>query len=205
MLIKKFILGKMETNVYIISNDKKECIIIDPADNGKKIVRYIENEELQLCAILLTHGHFDHIKAVDYIYGIYPCPIYIQQEDMCFLKEPSLNLSHYEIPLVVKAPILPAKDIMEIAGFTVAWVHLPGHTPGSSMLHFINEEVIFSGDVLFRCSIGRFDLPMASHYDTKQTLLKIRDMDFEATVYPGHNESTTLSYEQKNNPYLSDV
>lgn len=202
MKIKKMMVGHLQTNTYIVSNDKNECVLIDPGDRGKKISTYIENEELQVKAILLTHGHFDHMGAVDYLYTKYTCPIYIHKEDIAMLKDASLNLSFYEQPFTLSAPVIAATPLLEIIGFTIHWLHLPGHTPGSSMLYFVNEETIFSGDVLFKGSIGRFDFPLSSHHDTKQSLQIIKDLEIEATVYPGHGESTTLSEEKKSNPYL---
>ncbi|MFV0394384.1 MAG: MBL fold metallo-hydrolase [Coprobacillaceae bacterium] len=202
MKVKKLILGNMQTNAYIINNDKKECLIIDPGAIEKKVVNYIESEELHVFAILLTHGHFDHIGAVDYLYNKYQCPIYIHGEDIPMLKEAKLNLSVFEQPFILNAPVIEASLDMELIDFHIKWLHLPGHTPGSSMLYFVNENIVFSGDVLFKGSIGRFDFPLSSHHDTKQTLLKIKDMEIEAAVYPGHGEATTLSEEKHNNPYL---
>lgn len=202
MKIKKLQLGNFQTNAYIVSNDKNECIVIDPGSNGKKITKYLESEELDVHAILLTHGHFDHIGAVDYLYHRKQCPIYIHQEDIVMLKDTNLNLSYFEEPLVIESPVIAADESLEIMGFEIHWLHLPGHCPGSSMLHFVNEEVIFSGDVIFKDSIGRFDLPNSSHHDTKQSLQKIKELKVDAVMYPGHGESTTLAQEQQSNPYL---
>ncbi len=202
MKVKKLQLGNFQTNAYIVSNEKKECIIIDPGSNGKKIVKYLQSEDLSVRAILLTHGHFDHIGAVDYLYQNQQCPIYIHREDIAMMKDPDLNLSYFEEPLIVEAPVMAANKTLEIIGYHIHWLHLPGHCPGSSMLHFVNEGVIFAGDVLFKGSIGRFDFPSSSHHDTKISLQKIKELDIDAVLYPGHGESTTLAEEKKSNPYL---
>lgn len=202
MKVKKLILGNLQTNGYVISNDNKQCIIVDPGAIGKKVVNYITENELHVEAIFLTHGHFDHIGAVDYLYNVYQCDIYIHEEDIPLLKDVNLNLSVFETPFTIEASIKEAKDTMEIAGFDVEWMHLPGHCPGSSMIRFIKEGIIFSGDVLFKGSIGRFDFPGSSNHDTKCTLSKIKELDYDAVIYPGHGEETTLLFEQKNNPYL---
>ena len=201
-MIKKLILGNMQVNCYVIYNDKKECIIIDPGDIGKKVVNYIEENELIVKAILLTHGHFDHIGAVDYLYQRYPCDIYTHRETFELLHNPELNLSVYEKSFVLEAPVQVAMENMNIAGFDIQWFLLEGHCHGSSMIYIQSENALFSGDVLFAGSIGRFDFPTSSHLETKKSLEKIKLFDFDARLLPGHGEESLLSFEQKNNPYL---
>lgn len=202
MKIKTFVLGVMQTNCYIVSNDENHCMIIDPGAQGKKVAKYLEENELVLDAILLTHGHFDHIGAVDYLYDKYHCPIYIHHEDIKMLTNSRLNLSYLEKPFSLSAPVTPASEHMEISGFKICWFHLPGHCPGASMIYLEDENVIFSGDVLFNGSIGRFDFPNSSKYDTLTSIEKIKTFNFDATLYPGHGPSSTLKSELLSNPYL---
>ena len=202
MKIKTFVLGVMQTNCYIVSNDENHCMIIDPGAQGKKVAKYLEENELVLDAILLTHGHFDHIGAVDYLYDKYHCPIYIHHEDIEMLKNSRLNLSYLEKPFSLSAPVTPASEHMEISGFKICWFHVPGHCPGASMIYLEDENVIFSGDVLFNGSIGRFDFPNSSKYDTLTSIEKIKTFNFDATLYPGHGPSSTLKSELLSNPYL---
>ena len=202
MKIKTFVLGVMQTNCYIVSNDENHCMIIDPGAQGKKVAKYLEENELVLDAILLTHGHFDHIGAVDYLYDKYHCPIYIHHEDIEVLTNSRLNLSYLEKPFSLSAPVTPASEHMEISGFKICWFHLPGHCPGASMIYLEDENVIFSGDVLFNGSIGRFDFPNSSKYDTLTSIEKIKTFNFDATLYPGHGPSSTLKSELLSNPYL---
>lgn len=202
MEIKTFVLGVMQTNCYIVSNDENHCMIIDPGAQGKKVAKYLEENELVLDAILLTHGHFDHIGAVDYLYDKYHCPIYIHHEDIEMLTNSRLNLSYLEKPFSLSAPVTPASEHMEISGFKICWFHLPGHCPGASMIYLEDENVIFSGDVLFNGSIGRFDFPNSSKYDTLTSIEKIKTFNFDATLYPGHGPSSTLRSELLSNPYL---
>lgn len=201
-MIKRLILGNMQVNCYVVYNDKKECIVIDPGDIGKKIVNYIEENELHLQAILLTHGHFDHIGAVDYLYQRYQCSIYSHVDTQKLIRDPKLNLSIYETPFVINSPIMESTALMNIAGFDIEWMLLEGHCQGNSMIYIKNENALFSGDVLFAGSIGRFDFPTSSNLETKKSMQKIKQLDFDARLLPGHGEESTLSYEQKNNPYL---
>ncbi len=202
-MIKKMILGSMETNCYIVINEEtKECFIIDPATNGQKIVKYLNENELTLKAILITHGHFDHIGAVDYLTDRCDCDVYTHEYTKELLTDTGLNLSDMIFPFVLKSEVISAEETFELCGYEIRWMLLEGHCQGSSMIYVPKENAIFSGDVLFAGSIGRFDFPTSSNLKTKETLKSIKELDFDAVVYPGHGESTTLAYEKENNPYL---
>lgn len=200
-MIKTLILGSMQTNCYVVYKNG-HCLIIDPGANGQKVSKYIEENELTIDGILLTHGHFDHVGAVDYLYQKYHCPIYTKRETLLLLHDPRLNLSYYEEPFVVSSPIECVEDHMKIGEFDIQWILLEGHCQGSSMIYIPQEDALFSGDVLFKGSIGRFDFPTSSHLDTKKSMELIKTLDFDAKLLPGHGEASTLKYEQKYNPYL---
>lgn len=201
--MRRMIVSDFQTNCYIENNDLKEAFIVDPGGNGKKIWKYLNENELQLKAILLTHGHIDHIGAVEYLYNKTHCLVYAHQETIELVKDASMNLSAvFGEPYVLNVPIIEAEDEFEVIGYKMRWYFMPGHCQGSSMIYMIDKQVMFSGDVLFKGSIGRYDFPTSSHYDTKCSLEKIKAFDFDCHVLPGHGDFTTLNEEKKNNPYL---
>lgn len=205
-MIKKLVLGSLQTNCYVVSNDEtKECFIIDPGTNGQKIMKYLNDNELQLKAVLLTHAHFDHMGALDYLSDRTDCEIYAHEYSFDLLTDTGLNLSDMVCPFVIKSEVKPAPEQFELCGYNIVWMLLEGHCSGSSMIYLPDENVIFSGDVLFAGSIGRFDFPTSSNMKTKESLLKIKSLEFDATVYPGHGEETTILNEQQNNPYLKNI
>ena len=202
-MIKKLILGTMQTNCYVVYNDLHECFIVDPGAQGQKIKRFLTENELDLKAILLTHGHFDHIGAVDYLYEQYHCPIYTKKESFEIIANPQYNLSAMMCEaFTLKSPIIEAEDTIQIAHMTVQWLLLEGHCYGSSMIYIPEENALLSGDVLFAGSIGRYDFPTSSHLTTKESLKKIKSLQFDARLLPGHGEESTLKYEQQHNPFL---
>lgn len=201
-MIKRIILGEMQVNCYIVCNENK-CIVIDPGANGQKLARFLEENELSLEAILLTHGHFDHIGAVDYLYDKYHCSVYTHLETIEMMRDSHLNLSQmFGQPYVVKCPIEEIDHSFELIGYHFEWLLLEGHCQGSSMIYCKEQNALFSGDVLFAGSIGRYDFPTSSHLETKKTLETIKGFDFDAKLYPGHGEASTLEYEKNNNPFL---
>ena len=203
-MLKRFIVSSFQTNCYLMTNDNHQAFIVDPGDNGKKIHKYLVDNEIDLTAILITHGHIDHVGAVDYLYNIYKCPVITHEESIELMKNPKLNLSSYfQGDVIVNAPLIKADSLFEINGYKIEWMFLPGHCQGSSMIRVVDENIIFSGDVLFKGSIGRFDFPSSSHFDTKQSLNYINNLEYDAVIYPGHGESTSLLEEKNTNPYLN--
>lgn len=204
MKIKRLILGAMAVNCYVVYDESsRHCLIIDPGDIGKKVHNFIVENELQPLAILLTHSHFDHIGAVDYLVERYQVPVYIHSEGIDAANDPNMNLSCHYTPMGLKSPLCASDDLNSIGEFTFEYLHLPGHTPDSCMIYFKNQNAIFSGDVLFKGAIGRFDFPNSSRFDTRNSIEKIKKIEFDAVVYPGHGDLTTLKEEQDSNYYLT--
>ncbi|GAA4654518.1 MBL fold metallo-hydrolase [Anaerocolumna aminovalerica] len=207
MKIETYVLGPVMTNCYFaINEDTKETIIIDPADKAEVLIQKINKETLKPVAVLLTHGHFDHILAASEIAVNFHIPIYASKEEKELLETPSLNLSVSLGKNISLTPtmLLNDKDIIKLAGTEVNVIHTPGHTSGGICYLFKESKILFSGDTLFEGTVGRADLPTGN----LNTLLdsvnhKLMTLPDDTTVFPGHGESTTVGHERNTNPYVS--
>lgn len=196
---------EFSSNTYILSNNQFECVIIDLGSTSEKILNYLSENNLNLKAILLTHGHFDHIRGIDKIKKIYPkTPIYIHFNDFDLLKDPKLNcslLNNENISLNFDVNFTKDKlNFGEKLEFEV--IETPYHTMGSVCYYYKEENLLFTGDSLFRRSIGRYDLVTSNPQLVQSSLNKFKTMDPNIKIYPGHGEMTTLKEEFKNNIYL---
>ncbi|MCE4956112.1 MBL fold metallo-hydrolase [Macrococcoides caseolyticum] len=202
----KIPLGQIQTNCYIIHNEK-EIIIFDPGDEPEKIIQAIEPLGKQVIGVILTHTHFDHIGAVDAICSHYDVPVYVSNEEQYWLTDPIKNGSEkfkqYGLAPVIATTkpklITPGKQRVNTFHFDV--VQTPGHSPGS--LSFIFNDFAIVGDTLFKESIGRTDLYEGN---TQQLLNSITNvllsLPEQLTICPGHGPNTTVQYEKKYNPFL---
>lgn len=207
MKIQNFVLGMVGTNCYLVVNEEeKQCILIDPAVYSGEITEQIRREGLDLRAILLTHGHFDHIMGIDGFRKEFPeIPVYAHREEEALLRDASMNASlelgrQYTFS---GAAYVEDDDVLDLAGMQFRVIHTPGHTIGGCCYYLQEEKVLFSGDTLFRESIGRTDFPTGN---SGQLMRSIREKLFtlpeETAVYPGHMERTTIGDEKKYNPYF---
>ena len=187
-------LGDYMTNCYILRQENsKECCIIDPGYEAGRILSLLEEKQLAPEAILLTHGHFDHVGAVKDLAAETDCEVYISAAD--------LSLP----PMITNGPLYytntyPESGSLTIAGLSFRVIPTPGHTPGSVCL--MVEDAIFSGDTLFAGSCGRTDLPGGSWSSISASLKKLAALPGDYRVFPGHGAATTLEYERRCNPYL---
>lgn len=202
-MIEKIITGNFFTNSYIISNNDK-CIIVDPGLDFSQKAEEIK-KKYEVVAVLITHGHMDHIDGIRY----FDVPIYIHELDYEFLSNPSLSLykSFYKtIPFNLKEldiHLVKDNDIIDLLGYTFRVIHTPGHTRGS--VCYLYKTKLLSGDTLFRCSVGRTDLPTGDNLKLRDSLKKIINICNDNTsIYPGHDELSSIKYERQNNPYIND-
>ena len=207
MEIKSLILGPVSTNCYFfINTETKETILIDPADRADRIIAKISAEQLMPVAILLTHGHFDHIMAVEEVAHTYSIPYYICDAEAELMENPDLNGAYLlrESISARRDRLVADKEILELAGCAVEVLHTPGHTAGSVCYYIREEKALFSGDTLFCNSVGRTDLPTGNSGVLLASISeKLLCLPEETKVYPGHGMMTTIGHEKKNNPYLS--
>ncbi|ACM61036.1 glyoxylase-like metal-dependent hydrolase (beta-lactamase superfamily II) [Caldicellulosiruptor bescii] len=197
MFLKCIEVGDVVTNCYVFG--KKEVVIIDPGDDATKIENIIVENDLIPRAILLTHGHFDHFLGCSYLKQRFKLPIYAHRVEKEILSNPAYNLS-YLIGSEVKINCdgyFEDGDVLEFADFSLKVLHTPGHTPGSSC--FLYDNILFSGDTLFKDSFGRCDLPLG---DERQIFESIKEkllvLPRNTKVYPGHGVPTTIGDELKN-------
>lgn len=203
MTIRQCVVGPVYTNCYFLMNwETGELLIVDPGDMAEKIIAMVGAMQGVPTAILLTHGHFDHILAVDEIRKKYKIPVYASKKEEKLLQTPYMNLSEEGVSL--KADVLLTDDqTFEAAGFSVQMIATPGHTSGSCCYYFAEEAVLISGDMLFSGSVGRTDFPTGSMSEIRASLHKLLEMLPEKTVVlPGHGEHTTIEYEKRYNPFV---
>ena len=203
LFISIYVLGEGATNCYFIGNTQtNETIIIDPADNARSIQSKCEEMNLKPITILLTHGHYDHILAVNEVREIFKIPVYAGLEEKELLADFSLNCSEL---FGGKAEVVADKwlndgDILELAGMTIKVIRTPGHTAGSICYYFESENLLVSGDTLFKGTFGRTDLPTGNMSALIQSITqKLFTLPDNTDVYPGHGRKTIIANEKWDN------
>lgn len=187
-------LGLYQTNCYIVNKDGSDkCIVIDPGYEAHRISDQLEDLGLEPEAILLTHGHFDHVGAVRDLAATYGCRVYLRPEETAMPPQLTAGPLYY-------TDEYPAQGQLQVAGMDILVMHTPGHTAGSVCL--LVEDNLFSGDTLFAGSMGRCDFPGSSIFEMRKSLRRLCALERDYRVFPGHGEVSTLNYEKKTNPYL---
>lgn len=218
MLVSGFAAGPWGTNCWIVASaEGNECLVIDPGlDAMPAISDKMHSLRLKPVAVLLTHGHVDHMWSVTPVANGYSIPAYICGPDRRLLANPELALSE-EGRAMVKGlggefvepdEVVEVQDniVLDMAGLKLSVWASPGHTPGSAVFNFEGDVPrMFSGDVLFKGSIGRTDLPGGSDEDMLKSLARLCTAPRDTLVFPGHGQPTVIAAELETNPYLQKV
>ena len=199
MLIKTIPVGQLEENCYIVTNEKTlECVVIDPGDERNTILDYLEDNSLKCRAIMITHGHYDHVGAVDAIAEETGATVYMNSRD-----DTGGRSSHLPYRLPQGGISYDDGDLIDEAGMRFEIIATPGHTPGGVTIRC--ERALFTGDTLFRGSCGRVDLDGSVPLDEMLSLKRLCSLEGDYEVYPGHMDSTTLERERMFNFYCREA
>ncbi len=193
-------------NAYLLVDDSS-CVVIDPSKNYDGVANFIKKNNLQLKAILLTHGHFDHMRGVDTLLNNFPSPLYIGFLDAPNLIDEKKNLSAYmndeKVVIDTKPITVCESDTIKLLSEDIIVIDTPFHTEGSVCYYLKDSGILFSGDTLFKNSIGRDDLPGSISKEKGKSLQKLMALPEETKVYPGHGGFTTIGWEKKHNPFVN--
>ncbi len=206
MHIESLILGPLETNCHIVWNDTNRAMVIDPGDESAAILDFLDRSHMEVAAWMATHGHFDHINALAAVHRKRPAPIGMSRADEIWAFNPGNQL-----PTLYAAPERPAEidrlledgQEWDDIGTPCQIIATPGHSPGCVCLYFPQQDVLFSGDTLFKGSIGRTDLPGSQPEIMAESLGRLAALPPRTRVFPGHGPATTIEKELSTNPFFT--
>ncbi|MBW8000902.1 MAG: MBL fold metallo-hydrolase [Planctomycetes bacterium] len=209
MKIERLVLGMYETNCYVLgAEDGNDCVIVDTGLVAEPLVDFLKSGELNPLAVILTHGHADHILGLGLLGQNFPdIKVYIHKLDAGMLTGETENLSEMTGVNFRTKPadvIVEDGDVIDVAGIKLEVLHTPGHTPGGICLYAKQENVVFVGDTLFAGSVGRTDFPNGSMTQlVKGIKEKLFTLPGNTVCYSGHGDKTTIEQEKKYNPFLT--
>ncbi len=207
MILEMLTVGPFAENCYIVGDEESgEGAIVDPGDEAARIAIAVEQTNLEIAQILITHAHIDHVGAVATLVDEYACPVLMHAEAEPMLKQlPTqaimMGLRFGKVPAVDR--YIEDDEVVKVGGLALSSLYTPGHAPGHLAFHVEGEGLVLSGDALFAGSVGRVDLPGGSMEvlmrSIEERLLTLPD---ETRVYPGHGPQTTIGSEKAYNPFL---
>ena len=193
------------SNTYVVEDENHQVVVIDPSIDNPNLLNFIKKNNFILKGILLTHAHYDHIQGVEILKNEYDVPIFIEKNEIKTIRDPRLNCSDFSyknISLDYDFTIVKDKDILHLLNEDIEVIFTPFHTDGSVCYFFRNSKKLFSGDTLFKQSVGRDDLRTSVPYKRKESLDKLKALDDDVIVYPGHGGNTTIGEEKKLNVFF---
>lgn len=211
MKVEKFLYNDTDdlcANTYVVYDERNNAVVIDPSSENGGVAAFIKKHNLNPKAILLTHGHFDHIKGIKSLLESYQLPVYIHPEDEILLTEPRLNGSMFngeDIIIDYKVDIVNVmdQDKISLLDEDIKVIHTPFHTKGCICFYLENSHMLFSGDTLFKMSVGRMDLPTSTPKTAEASYAKLKALPVDTKVYPGHGPNTTIGMEISFNRFLN--
>ena len=198
-------LDDLYANTYLLIDDNKDCVVIDPAKAYDGLVNYIKKNSLNLKAILLTHGHADHIRGVDTLVNAFSVPVYIGFDDLDMLYDSYLNCSEFlgdKFVVKAKAETLADKEILRFLNEDIYVIATPYHTAGGVCFYLKDSGILFTGDFIIPHGIGRCDLPNAKPHELEKSMAKIVSLPKNIKLYGGHEKPSMLGIETRINPYV---
>lgn len=202
MVIRRLTVGSFAANCYLVMDDaSKAGFVIDPGGEGDRIVKELSRMDMKTKAILLTHGHYDHFAGVDPVAEFTGAPVRINRHDACWYSRIPSFFGPVPAPKTPLGAYLEPGDLLRAGDLSLQVIDAPGHTAGG--LCFYGDGVLFSGDSLFRRSVGRCDLPGGNWEVLRRSIQEnLFSLPSDTVVYCGHGESTTIGEEKEKNPYL---
>lgn len=192
-------------NTYVLNDEDDNCVVIDPAKDNLGLVNYIEKQQLRLKAILITHGHIDHIRGIDVLVEQFSVPVYIGFYEIDKLTDPYQNCSALLAePLIVRAKAITVADqeVLSLLKEDIIVIETPYHTSGSVCYFIKSSQLLFTGDFILPQTVGRCDLPSSKPKALKTSLAKILVLPPKTKIYAGHGKSTSLQDELRVNPFV---
>ena len=211
--IETFTFNPFSENTYVVSDETKECVIIDPGchnyEERKELKDYIEHEGLHVVHLLNTHAHIDHVLGNEYVKRTFGVKLHLHKNDLPLLENAASRADYYGFPNYEGSTVdvfIEEGDTITFGNSSFEILFVPGHAPGH--VAFINKEqkICISGDVLFRGSVGRTDFPLCSFSDLEKSIrTKLYNLSDDMIVYPGHGPTTTIGFEKKHNSYIKAI
>jgi len=205
MIVSSFTVGPFEENAYLLMEAaSRRAVLIDPGDEGERIVREVKAARAQVEAIWLTHAHLDHIGGIAAVLREWQVPVHLHPLDRPLYDDGTRHAAAYAVPFEQPPP--PDRDladggIVHVGALRFGVLHLPGHSPGH--VAFLGYGMLFGGDVLFAGSVGRTDLPGSDPSQLERSLERLASLPPETQVHAGHGPRTTIGAELRSNPFLT--